>query len=163
MRSADDSHSRRYFLSRLFKTGVLAAVTGVAGWKLYDKHGPLAPSVKKADTVLPSYAIDGIVPQVAIVHGSNRQKTVRQGLKAMGGIEAFIKKGDRVLIKVNAAFATPPVLSATTHPDLVAELVGLCLKAGATEVRVADNPINDPATCFELSGIGPAARAAVAT
>ena len=51
-------------------------------------------------------------------------------------------------------------MGATSNPELVAELVRLCLKAGAKQVIVTDNPINDPASCFELSGIGSAARAA---
>ena len=33
-------------------------------------------------------------------------------------------------------------------------------KAGAAAVRVTDNPINDPASCFALTGIGQAARGA---
>jgi uncharacterized protein (DUF362 family) len=65
-----------------------------------------------------------------------------------------------VLLKVNAAFASPPSLGATSHPDLVAETARQCLAAGAREVLVTDNPINDPVSCFELSGIGPAARGA---
>jgi len=64
------------------------------------------------------------------------------------------------MIKVNAAFATPAILAATTHPELAAELVRLCLSAGAASVIVTDNPINDPASCFELTGIGPAVRSA---
>ena len=43
-----------------------------------------------------------------------------------------VKAGDRVILKVNAAFATPPILSATTHPDLVGEVVRLCIAAGAS-------------------------------
>ena len=54
--------------------------------------------------------------------------------------------------------STPPILSATTHPLLVAELTRLCLKAGARDVLVTDNPINDPASCFSLTGIGEAAQ-----
>ena len=79
-------------------------------------------------------------------------------MQALGGIGQFIKRGDRVVLKVNAAFASPPMLSATTHPDLVAEVVRLCLAAGAAAVIVTDNPINDPESCFELSGIAQAAR-----
>ena len=33
----------------------------------------------------------------------------------------------------------------------------LCREAGASEVRVADNPIESPAACFERSGVGKAA------
>jgi uncharacterized protein (DUF362 family) len=78
---------------------------------------------------------------------------VNRALQALGGIEQFIKKGDRVLLKVNAAFASPPALSATTHPALVAEVARLCLGAGAASVIVTDNPINDAQSCFRLSGI----------
>jgi uncharacterized protein (DUF362 family) len=39
-------------------------------------------------------------------------------------------------------------------------LVLLCLSAGAESVVIIDNPINDPFTCFELSGISGAARTA---
>ena len=65
-----------------------------------------------------------------------------------------------MLLKVNAAFATPPMLSATTHPAIVTEMARLCLKAGAASVVVTDNPINDAASCFTLTGIADAARQA---
>jgi uncharacterized protein (DUF362 family) len=97
---------------------------------------------------------------MAIATGANRVKTVRRALDSVGGIGKFIRHGDRVVLKVNAGFAMPPMLSATTHPDLVAEVVRLCLAAGATAVIVTDNSINDPASCFELSGIARAARTA---
>jgi uncharacterized protein (DUF362 family) len=85
---------------------------------------------------------------------------LRRGLDAMGGLGRFIKKGDRVMLKVNAAFATPAILSATSNPELVAELARLCLAAGAASVLVTDNPINDPESCFNLCGLAPAVRAA---
>jgi uncharacterized protein (DUF362 family) len=85
---------------------------------------------------------------------------LQRGLDAIGGLAAFISPGQRVLIKVNAAFASPPSLGATTNPELVGELVRLCLAVGAKEVLVTDNPINDPAECFTLTGIGKAVTAA---
>jgi uncharacterized protein (DUF362 family) len=85
---------------------------------------------------------------------------LRRTLGALGGINRFVRPGDRVVIKVNAAFASPPAISATSHPDLVAAAVMACLAAGADDVVVTDNPINDPASCFRLTGIGPAAEAA---
>jgi uncharacterized protein (DUF362 family) len=75
-------------------------------------------------------------------------------------MEKFIHKGDRVLIKVNAAFASPPMLSATTHPELLGEVIRMCLEVGAAEVTVTDNPINDPRSCFTWSGIAQAAESA---
>ena len=90
--------------------------------------------------------------------GADRAKTLRLALKTIGGLEQFIKKGDRVLLKVNAAFASPPLLSATTHPQIVAEITKLCYRAGASLVSVTDNPINDPGSCFGLTGIAEAAE-----
>ncbi|MBA4358457.1 MAG: Tat pathway signal protein, partial [Desulfovibrio sp.] len=60
----------------------------------------------------------------------------------------------------NAGFATPPALGATTNPELLAEVVRLCLAVGAERVLVTDNPINDAASCFTLTGIGQAAAQA---
>ena len=80
-----------------------------------------------------------------------------KAIELLGGIGRFVKAGEVVAIKPNAAFASPAMLGATTHPDLISELVGLCYKAGAKKVYVTDNPINDPASCFSLSGIGKAA------
>jgi uncharacterized protein (DUF362 family) len=97
---------------------------------------------------------------MCIAHGSDRARTLQLALQALGGIETFIQKGDRVLLKVNAAFASPPMLCATTNPQLVTELARLCYAAGAATVAVTDNPINDPASCFALTGIGQAARSA---
>ena len=97
---------------------------------------------------------------MSIVTGADRVKTVNRALAALGGIERFIKSGDRVVLKVNAAFASPPALSATSNPDLVAEVARLCLRAGAASVIVTDNPINDPQSCFALTGIAKAAEAA---
>jgi uncharacterized protein (DUF362 family) len=42
----------------------------------------------------------------------------------------------------------------------VAAVTRLCLGAGAASVVVTDNPINDPASCFALTGIAKAAQAA---
>ena len=98
---------------------------------------------------------------MCIARGEDRVRNLRAGLQGVGGIEAFVRrKGDRVLLKVNAAFASPPMLSATTHPDIVPELARLCFAAGAASVVVTDNPINDPASCFALTGIGEAGRSA---
>ena len=96
---------------------------------------------------------------MAIIRGTDRKLMLGQGIKALGGMEAFIRKGDRVLIKVNAAFATPASLGATTHPEVLAAVAELCFRSGAAQVLVTDNPINNPDSCFEISGLAAAARA----
>jgi uncharacterized protein (DUF362 family) len=97
---------------------------------------------------------------MSIVRGADRRATLRAAIQAAGGLETYVKSGDRVLLKVNAAFASPPMLSATTHPDVVSEMTRLCFQAGAHSVTVTDNPINDPASCFALTGIQQAAQSA---
>ena len=155
----EDPIDRREFLIRSAKAGLLVAATGSLAWLLHAPAGPASPSAAQAPAfVIPDYSVAGAAKKMAIVQGQNRVETVNLGLKALGGIETFIKKGDRVLIKVNAAFATPPILSATTNPELLSEVVRLCLASGAASVAVVDNPINNPESCFALTGIGQAAR-----
>ena len=86
----------------------------------------------------------------------------KTGIEALGGLSRYISRGDSVLVKVNAVVASPAILGATTHPDLLAAVVTACRQAGAATVRVTDNPINSPESCFEVSGLAQAARQAEA-
>ncbi len=152
---------RRSFLIRSVKAGAVIAAGGLLSYRLFDSKGPPLSSDEIEELVsLKDYSVPEAGRRMSIITGADRIKSVNLGLKAVGGIESFIKNGDRVLVKVNAAFATPPILSATTNPDLVAEVTRLCLKAGASSVIVTDNSINDPESCFALSGIGDAVRSA---
>ena len=150
---------RRQFLRRMVKAGIAMTGVGLLGYRLYDPHGPVnAEERLRGLVVLPGYDLAGGQRRMAIANGTDRVRSLNLALQALGGIEAFINQGDRVLIKVNAAFASPPFLGATTNPELVAEVARLCFKAGAASVSVTDNPINDPESCFALSGIGAAAQ-----
>ncbi len=82
---------------------------------------------------------------------------VKAALDSMGGVDHFIKRGDVVVIKPNVAFDKNPDLAATTQPDTVAAVTKLCLGAGARKVIVADNPINNPESCFFKTKVGEAA------
>jgi uncharacterized protein (DUF362 family) len=156
--SKDNSINRREFFLRTIKAGTSITAACFLSYLLYDSTGP-GPSQNGDElATLPDFSIPGLDAKMSIVLGQDRAQTVNRGLKAIGGIEAFIKRDDRVLLKVNAAFATPPLLSATTNPQLLAEVARLCFKAGASSVVVTDNPINDPASCFSLTGIAQAAE-----
>jgi uncharacterized protein (DUF362 family) len=159
-KSENTGWDRRRFLVRSIKAAVSVAAAGAAGLWFHDSAGPKQAANVPAIADLLDYSIAGLSPKMAIVRGRDRQTTLQSAFEALGGIETFIKKGDRVLLKVNAAFATPPMLSATTHPDTVSEMTRLCYKAGAEWVALTDNPINNPGSCFALSGIETAARAA---
>ncbi len=152
--------SRRVFLRRLTCSLMGALGTGALGLAFWDRRGPSPAVVAPTSEPLPDFRLPEKAGRLAIVHGADRGQTLAAALHALGGLGDFIRPGDRVLLKANAAFATPPMLGATTHPDLVTHMIRLCLEAGAARVDVTDNPINDPASCFELTGIGPAARRA---
>ncbi len=97
-------------------------------------------------------------PRLGLVQGEDRTSMVRRAVEALGGMGRFVKKGERVLVKPNVGFATPPRVGATTHPDVVREVVRRCLAAGAAEVLVTDYPTTDADHAFRVSGIGKAAE-----
>jgi uncharacterized protein (DUF362 family) len=152
--------TRREFIRRSAKAGLAAAAAGFLAVRFHDTIGPAGGMESPAGVRLADFSLADAPPRMSIVRGADRAATVSRALQAVGGIERYVKKGDRVVLKVNAAFATPPALSATTHPELTAAVVRQCFNAGAVEVIVTDNPINDPASCFTLSGIMAAARSA---
>ena len=156
----DDRLSRREFIGRAAKAGACLLAAGAVAYSTHDPDGPAPAAAGPQASALPDFAVPAAGRRMCIARGEDRVRNLRAGLQGVGGIEAFVRRGDRVVLKVNAAFASPPMLSATTHPDVVYELARLCFAAGATSVVVTDNPINDPASCFALSGIGEAARRA---
>ena len=145
---------------RSAKAGASVLAACSIGYWFYDSAGPTGLTPDAGGVQIPDFSMPDLGQRMSIVRGAGRAETLELALKSIGGIQTFIKNGDRVLLKVNAAFASPPMLSATTHPDTVATLTRLCFKAGAASVTVTDNPINDPASCFRLTGIEEAARSA---
>jgi len=158
----DKKLGRREFLSQAGKAGISIAAAGTVAYLLYDSEGPKPGGKAEELVTLPDFSIPQITGQtISVVQGSDRVKTLNKAIELLGGIERFVKPGETVAIKPNAAFASPPMLGATARPELVAEVVRLCYSRGkARQVIVADNPINDPASCFMLSGIGKAASEA---
>lgn len=164
----DSGLSRRDFLRRAAGAAAVTVAAGGLGLALLDRHGPKAEGGGKVAQGLGDYTIpefSGVRARMAIVRGKpgpdggmDRAAMFERAVGGLGGLEKFITRGDRVLLKVNAAFATSPLLGATTHPDLLVAVAGLCLKAGAAQVSITDNPIHSPESCFELSGITDAAR-----
>jgi len=78
------------------------------------------------------------------------------GIAALGGITAFVKKGQSVVIKPNIAWDKPPEIPANTNPDLIGALVRDCLKAGASKVTVFDHTCHKWERSYKTSGIAKA-------
>jgi uncharacterized protein (DUF362 family) len=87
---------------------------------------------------------------------------VQATVKALGGIERFVKPGNDVIIKPNICVAYHSYeYAATTNPEVVAAIVSLCLGAGAKRVRVMDQPFGGtPESAYARSGIGEAVKGA---
>jgi uncharacterized protein (DUF362 family)/NAD-dependent dihydropyrimidine dehydrogenase PreA subunit len=88
---------------------------------------------------------------------SYRKEVIRASmqrlLEPLGGIGAFIRPGERVLIKPNLLAARPPEKAVTTHPAIVRELILLVRQAGAIPL-VGDSPgIGGLRKVAERSGI----------
>jgi len=148
---------RRAFLARLGRSGGVAALLAAIGYSRRDLLGPELLSDHEPEFAFPDYRVPEAGVRLSIVTGDDRAACARAALAQLGGLGRFVKPGDQVLLKVNAAFALPPLLCATTHPELLAEVIRLCREAGAKRVVVTDNSINDPASCFRLTGIEQAA------
>jgi len=156
----DQSCTRREFIARSAKASLSIAAVSATGYLLHDSDGPSRMKPQKVLAHLPDYHVSPISGKsLSIVSGTDRIKTLNHGMQLLGGINHFIQQGDIVGIKPNIGFASPSMLGATSDPDLVGELIRLCYQVGkASKVLVFDNPINDPAACFQLSGIEAACR-----
>ncbi|RME49184.1 MAG: DUF362 domain-containing protein, partial [Deltaproteobacteria bacterium] len=161
VRRPEEWPSRREFLTRAGVTGALTIATTYL-W-LAPEEWPLSLAdptgergkPKRALFRLPSFRVDPPpgASALGIAHGKNHRAMLEMAIGAIGGITHFIRKGDVVLIKPNVAFDRPPQLGATTNPDVLRALVELVILAGAAEIRIADNPIESPESCFYKSGI----------
>jgi len=98
--------------------------------------------------------------QAVIARGESRSELVRAAMEAYGGMGAFVKRGDRVVIKPNIGWAMPPEVGVNAHPEIVAAVVMLCKEAGAGEVLVGEHSCDNWAAVKELSGLPEAAEAA---
>ena len=99
-------------------------------------------------------------PDLVAVMGGEPAVMLARALKELGGIEHFVKKGQKVVIKPNIGWDKKPEMAANTNPDLVGALVKLCKGAGASEVIVFDHTCQDWKKCYTNSGIEKAVNAA---
>lgn len=112
------------------------------------------PSVTPKATPLatPTDAALAIDSRLFVAEGTDPETLIKNGLKALGGIEQLVKKDASVVIKPNFSVPRKPEEGATTNPQLVAAVVKQCLEAGAKEVKVIDFPFTT-SRCLITSGI----------
>jgi uncharacterized protein (DUF362 family) len=158
---------RRDFLVRAGGLSLLAAASGWAAlapphWpgSLRDPDGERGKPPRnllrlpEGGFAVPASAT---APALGVARGEIVDGMVRGAVDAIGGIGRFIQRGDIVVIKPNVAFERAAILGATTNPEVLSALIRLVREAHPAEIRVADNPIEAPESCFARTGIRKAA------
>jgi len=85
-------------------------------------------------------------------------RQLKEGLDLLGGIGAFISKGERVLLKPNFLIGRAPEKCVNTHPELVRAVAQLVLEASATPV-IGDSPqMGSALKVAEQCGVAAVAR-----
>jgi uncharacterized protein (DUF362 family) len=147
-----DHLNRRVFLRRMVANTTLAAGAVAAGFAFKGDRLPIEEESRagsREDTLTQAVAPG----KLAVAKGDDPSIITAQAVDALGGMGAFVSKGDRVLIKPNIGWDRRVKFAANTHPDVVAALARLCLEAGASKVVVTDSPCNNPVRCFDRSGV----------
>lgn len=130
--------NRRQFLKSL---GVLGA-----GWAMSASPWRSVPAVLAEEQAQAASVL-------SVAEGTDYTALVATVLAPLGGIEAFVKPGYRVVVKPNIGWDRGPEQAANTHPDVVKGLARLALDAGASQVLVFDRTCNEPRRCYANSGI----------
>jgi len=151
--------SRREFLERGGKAAGLAALTTGLGLALHTpERSPFAK--KQEPPLVRDLRIPGIESKMAVARGNDPSALARAAVQGIGGMSAFVSEGDTVIVKPNIGWDRMPEQAANTNPEIVAEIVRLCISAGAAKVLVVDTTCNETERCYQRSGIAAAAQAA---
>ena len=113
----------------------------------------MRPYVKAFGQAAPLAAYD-----LVAVKGGRPGQMFDRAIQSMGGMEKYVKKGQTVVIKPNLGWDAAPERAANTNPELVGRIIEHCIAAGAKDVYVFDNTINEWTRCYKNSGIEKAAR-----
>lgn len=149
----DNNISRRKFIKQSAKA-VAAAGVFAGGYVLLAQQ-PDFPVEAEALNVSADYTIQdlSLARKLAIAEGDDPAELGKRVVNSLGGMQKFISRGDRVVIKPNVAWDRTPEQAACTNPYLVAQLVSMAREAGAAEVIVTDVTCHDPRRTFARSGI----------
>jgi uncharacterized protein (DUF362 family)/Pyruvate/2-oxoacid:ferredoxin oxidoreductase delta subunit len=83
-------------------------------------------------------------PSVSIVRCENYDEekvisALRESITLVGGIQIFVKKGSRVLLKPNLLYGKSPEKAVTTHPSIIKGMILLVREAGGIPF-IGDSP-----------------------
>jgi uncharacterized protein (DUF362 family) len=122
---------------------IKGAATEVALPKMFFLQAHSGPSV--------AYAAGDA--DLVIAQQGTPSELLQAALAPLGGMGRFVKKGQRVVIKANIAWARTPDQAATNNPELLSALIKTCYRAGAKRVAVWDHTCDNYQFCFARSGL----------
>ena len=137
---------RSEFLKTIALGGAAVSMSGVEGVNVFAAEG------EKSGT-----------PDLVAVLGGEPDVMFQKAIAELGGMERFVKKGQKVVVKPNIGWDRKPETGADTHPALVKEMVKQAFAAGASEVVVFDHTCHDWRKSYANSGIEAAVKEAGGT
>ncbi|HEY3359360.1 MAG TPA: DUF362 domain-containing protein [Polyangia bacterium] len=155
---------RRRFLRHLGAAGAVAAsgafVPLLGCGKGAGKPGggsAAAPGAAPASRQARALAAD-----LVVCEGNDPYLQTVKAIEAIGGIDLFVKPGDRVVLSPNLAFARTPEQGANTHPRVLRAVLDQCVKAGATKITVLDYVLDAKEVAFKMNGAEEAVAGTIA-
>ncbi|MGE5284446.1 MAG: DUF362 domain-containing protein [Actinomycetota bacterium] len=127
---------------RISRRRFLQAAGSAAGALAASSLFPPAPRAAAGKTV-----------DVAVSSAASPAERARKAVSLVGGMPAFVSRGDVVVLKPNIGWDRTPEQAATTDPEFVVAVAEMCLSAGARSVRIFDRTCNDARRCYVSSGI----------
>jgi len=97
---------------------------------------------------------------LVIAKNGSPSRLLQAAMTPLGGMGRFVKKGQRVVIKANIAWARTPEQACTNNPELLSALIKMCYEAGAKRVAVWDHTCDNYQFCFSRSGLKEAGQKA---
>jgi uncharacterized protein (DUF362 family) len=129
---------RRDFLKKTIGGGI-AAGSALA----FGGYTRLLAAPEKSPAAYDLVAVKGGEPEVMF----------DKAIASLGGMDKFVPKGSKVLVKPNIGWDVTPERAGNTHPKLVARIIEQCLNAGAKQVAVFDHTCDQWKRCYSNSGI----------
>ena len=133
--------SRRQFIK-----GATAAVTLPLFSNALPFYGSLAHAAEESDLV--------------IAKNGSPSQLLQAAMAPLGGMGRFVKRGQRVVVKANIAWARTPDQACTNNPDLLSALIKMSYDAGAKRVAIWDHTCDNYQFCFSRSGLKETAQKA---
>jgi uncharacterized protein (DUF362 family) len=141
-----DHPPKKEITRRQFIKGTAVAATLPLLSKPLPWDGSLAHAAEEADLI--------------IARTGSPSQLLQAAMTPLGGMGRFVKKGQRVVIKANIAWARTPEQACTNNPDLLSALIKMCYDAGAKRVAVWDHTCDNYQFTFSRSGLKETAQKA---